>query len=215
MNTFISNTSINTRHAGWALILGSFLITITMVLHPVAGSFEHLIQIATMAMIVHSIALVSIPILFFGYLGLTSMLRTNMTLSLIALSTMTFGLIAVSLAATVNGLVLPLFINRFANAGEESLEVAKMILAYNTSLNHAFDYIYIVSAAVGIVLWSVVMWGSSRNRNWVALSGIILALLALIALFGGFVFTDLHGFRSFIFGLVLWNVLAAFVLIRS
>ncbi len=72
------------RSSGTALLLGSLLMIITMGLHPAGGSIEHLIRISPVIIITHSLAIVSIPFMLFGFWGLTKMLYGQPLLSTFA-----------------------------------------------------------------------------------------------------------------------------------
>ena len=62
------------RLSGWALIVGSVGILVTLVLHPnERGLFDpaQVESVARMTIIVHSIALFAIPFFFIGGLGIS------------------------------------------------------------------------------------------------------------------------------------------------
>ena len=58
------------KGAGLSLIVGSLLMIVTMVLHPVGGDFNHLVKIFTMGKIAHGIAILSLPFVTYGFWGL-------------------------------------------------------------------------------------------------------------------------------------------------
>ena len=72
---FCKSTSIS-------LILGALLIIITMVMHPSGGSIEHIIKISKTITIAHSLAIFSLPIILFGFYGLTIKLLDKWKLSI-------------------------------------------------------------------------------------------------------------------------------------
>ena len=203
------------KAAGISLLIGSFLMFVTMVLHPVGGSFEHILKVRTMGIIAHSIALVSIPFTWIGFWGITKRLDNAPFFSRVAFSFITFGLIAVMLAAAVNGLVLTVFVERYADASPEVIDSITPILHYNGALNHAFDYIFIAGMCVSVLFWSIAILKTKGFPIWLGWMGIVLSLVALLMWVFGFIFVDLHGFRMFIFGTAAWIVCAGFLLMRS
>jgi len=202
------------RSSGAALLLGSLLMIITMGLHPAGGSIEHLIRISSLIIITHSLAIVSIPFMVLGFWGLTKRLYDQPLLSTFAFIIICMGMIAVMFAAAVNGLVLPLFLKYFKEPSPETINLIKPILMYNTSLNHAFDFIYIGAACAATTLWSIAILKTNELPKWIGYFGISLALLFIILLFTGFTLVDLTGFRIFIFGLVSWIMLTGYLIRR-
>ncbi len=202
------------KAAGISLLIGSFLMFVTMVLHPVGGDFEHILRVRVLNMTVHSIALVSIPFTWIGFRGVTNRLSAMPFLSQTAYAFITFALVAVMLAATMNGLVLANFTYRYAEASSGLIDAIKPILHFNSALNHAYDYIFIVGICVAVLLWSLAIIKTGALSKWLGWLGIVLSLAALGMGVAGFVFVNLHGFQIFVFGVVAWTVLAGIGLMR-
>ena len=177
---------------------------VTMILHPVGGDFEHLLRIITIGRVSHIIAIISIPLVAYGFLGLTQKLESS--LSNISFSFMLFGLIAVLFAGAVNGLILMDFVERYEGASEETIASLKPIFRLISSFNHAFDFIFIGAVCLSTGLWSLVILKKKTFPNLLGWLGIMITIAALVSLIAGFVFVDLHGFRIFIFGWVIWVV---------
>ena len=195
-------------------------MVVTMVLHPAGGSLEHLYKITTLIIITHSLALVSLPFSLLGFWGLRKRLEKQKLLSNAGFVTMALGIFAVMCAAATNGIALPLFINHFRDATPGTIESIKLIIIYNTSLNQAFDFIYIGAACGSVLLWSVAILKTGSFPKWIGRYGIILTLFTIIALIAGFIFVNLAGFRIFILGFVSWIVIIGInlrkpVIIRS
>lgn len=203
------------KSSGISLIAGTVLMGLTMALHPAGGSVEHLIKISSVIIISHSLALVSIPIILFGFWGLTQRLKSEFFVSVMAFIVMSFGLVAVMLAATTNGLVLPLFVKRFEGSALTSIEPAKLFISYNTTLNHAFDFIYIGATCLSVLLWSVAMLRTRLFSNWIGWLGFVLSTVVVILSISGFVFVNLFGFRVFITGFICWILIVGYTLQRS
>lgn len=202
-------------YSGSALILGSAVMVVTMVMHPTGGSLEHLRHIATMIIITHSLAILSIPVTLFGFWGLTKRMGTEKPLVMGGFITICMALFAVMLAAAVNGLALPLFINGHYITEPEAQKSLGLLLSYNMTLNHAFDYIFIGGVCSAVILWSIAIIGNSLFPKWVAYVGLATCLLVICSLFAGFIFVDLTGFRVFVAGLVVWMVVIGVMLKRA
>ena len=185
-----------------------------MVLHPAGGSIEQLIRIKTLIMSTHALAVLSMPFCLMGFWGLTKLLGSEKFLSFAAFSFSVFGLIAGMCAGTINGFVLPLFVQRYAGADAATLESVRPTLRYATSLNHGFDYIFIGAMCLSILMWSVEMLHTKKCSKWLAYLGIMICAAALVMLFSGFVFVDLYGFRVFVFSIVTWIIWAGVSLIK-
>ena len=203
------------KSAGLALILGSFLMIMTMVLHPAGGNFEHLVKIFNIIVISHSLAILSIPFSLIGFRGLQRRLGQAPLLSTSAFAIMVVGLGAGVAAAAINGLALPLFVRRYAEAPEQMMETIRLILNYGSSLNHAFDFILIGAVCLSMLLWSLAILITKDLPSWIGFLGITLSLAAFVMILGGFHFVDLHGFRLFIFGWMVWVLSVGVVMMKS
>lgn len=196
-NSYHKNTAIY-------LFLGILLMVATMVLHPTGGNFETLVINSTIAIVSHSLAIFSVPFSMLGFIGLTNILGKESFFSKLALVIMLTGLIAAMLAATLNGLALPLFVSDYASASAETISSIRPVLRYNMILNHSFDYILISAMFISTLLWCIDIQKTKVFPKWIGYFGILLVSSALIAIIFGFYFLDLHGFRIFILGWVIW-----------
>ncbi len=203
------------KNAGIALIIGAVLLTVTMGLHPVGGSFSHLLKIIPLIIGTHALAIVSILILFFGFYGLTKKLSSTYSLSLAAFISIAVALLAGIIAAALNGLALPLFILQYQNATEAVIETIRPVLNYNKSLNHAFDFILIGGIIIAIFLYSLAILKDQTFPKWFAYFGFLISALFIILLCIGFALVDLGGFRIFIFSIVIWKFLAGYLLYKK
>ena len=202
-------------YSGSALMLGSAIMVVTMVMHPSGGNPDHLRHVASMIIITHSLAILSIPVTLFGFWGLTKRMGPENPLVMVGFITMCTGLFAVMLAAAFNGLALPLFLNSHYTADAEAQKSLGLLLNYNSTLNHAFDYIFIGGVCLAVMLWSIATIGGDIFPKWVAYFGLVTCALVICSLFAGFIFVDLTGFRVFIAGLVVWMVINGVMLRRQ
>lgn len=198
----------STQGAGISLIIGSFLMIITMVLHPVGGDFQHLVAIIPMGIISHSIAILSLPFTAYGFFGLTKRLQASPFFANAAFSIMAFGLIAAMLAASINGLILMDFVGTYSDADDQTIAAIKPFLLLLRAFNHAYDFIMIGAVLLSMLFWSIAILQTKSLSIWLGYLGALLAIIALILILADFMFVDLFGFRIFIFGWVVWVIYA-------
>ncbi|HEY8931095.1 MAG TPA: hypothetical protein VIM55_17960 [Mucilaginibacter sp.] len=199
-------------YSGRALVLSAVLMTVTMIMHPAGGTFEHLQHIAAMIIITHSLAILSVPIALFGFWGLTKKLSVDDPLSVGAFITVCIGMFAVLMAAAFNGLALPLFIEQFHDPSAGIRNSLTLLLSYNNALNHSFDYIFIAGIVIAVTLWSVVIIKTKAFPVWVGYFGIFTCVMVVIGMTAGFIFVNLTGFRVFTAGLVVWMIIIGIML---
>ncbi|MDP9231128.1 MAG: hypothetical protein M3O67_10740, partial [Bacteroidota bacterium] len=184
-------------------------------LHPAGGNVEHLLKTASVIIISHSIALLAIPFLAVGFWGLTKKVGTDNFFSVTAFAMVLLGLIAGMIAATINGLALPIYIQNYREASPDITASINPILKNNIAINQAFDFVFIGAICLSTLFWSIAIVLTKKIPLWIGYSGIILFILVIGMLVSGFVFVNLHGFRLYILANVMWFGLIAIVLINS
>lgn len=203
------------KTGGYALISGSLLAILTMGLHPAAGNFEHLRKIIPINITAHSLGILAMLFLLFGFLALKKVFTDGQPLSSAAFIATAAGLCSGILAATFNGLALSIFINQYQNPTPEMIESLRPVIKYNFALNHAFDYIMIAGINIAILLWGIIILKTKLLSKWLAYYGFILNAAFLILVVMGIMLVDLHGFRIFVLGIVSWIVAAGWLLKRA
>jgi hypothetical protein len=196
------------RKSGLALITGMVGTIITMALHPTGHDLMAPGQFASMAQLnvaVHSLALVCIPILFLGALGLTRRLAAPNRLALAGLVLFGFAEVAVMIAATVSGLVTPGLIHHIA-ADPGMADMWHAVLTLNGHLNQAFALIFVVASSVAIVLWSAAMLKSKIFARALGIYGCTLGPLTVLAVLSGHLSLNVHGFGLVILGQAIWFI---------
>ena len=203
------------KSSGISLITGSLLIIATMVLHPAGGSIEYILKTSKSITATHALAIFSLPILFFGFYGLTNKLLDKWKLAKFALLIMGFGLIAAMFAALINGLTLPYFLSTYENSIAENAVTLKLIINYGFAINKPLDYIFIAAICLAVTIYSMLIIYSNKLPKWIGYFGVSLIVSAIIGLISGFVFTNLIGFQIFIFGIATWFLATGISLIKS
>jgi hypothetical protein len=203
------------KSSGISLITGSLLIIATMGLHPTGGSIEYIIKITKSITATHSLAIFSLPILFFGFYGLTNALLDKWKLAKLALIIMEFGLISAMFTALINGLTLPYFLGKYENNIAENSNMLKLIINYGFAINKPLDYIFIIATCLAITIYSLLIVSSDKLPKWIGFFGLSLIVFVLIGLLTGFVFSNLIGFQIFIFGIAIWFLATGISLIKT
>jgi len=205
------------RKSGLALIAGSVAGIITMTLHPTGqhvltpGQLE---SMARMLVAVHALALAGLPALFLGAWGLSRHVGTDDRIAFAALVTYTLALVAVMNAAVFDGLVAPAIIRQMADAAPSSTEMWHMMLNYNFRQNQAFAQLYVAASSVAIALWSISIARSQTLARGVAIYGVVIAPITLIALFSGHLRLNVHGFGAVMLSQAIWFITAGVLLCR-
>src|SRR5215213_9541412 len=202
------------RQSAIALLVGSIAWIVTMALHPTGGSFEKIVRISSVIVGTHSLALATIPLMLFGFLGLTARLGTDRGLPLAAIITYAFGSVAAMCAAVINGLALPAFAQRFAAADPASLDVAHLVVAYGSMMNAGFARVFMAATAVAVVLWSISILTTRALPRWIGAVGLAAGLGGLVLLLSGRLGVHVHEFGLFVFGYAAWTILVGVLLWR-
>ena len=205
------------RVSGLALITGSVAGIITMSLHPTGHElFEpgRFAAVAHMAIAVHALALVSLPVLFLGAVGLSRRLGGTM-LSTAGLTAYAFAAVATMNAAVASGLVAPVIGREILQAASPTLEVWKLLFHYNSAVNQAFAMVYVVASSAALVLWSSAILSTRSLPRGVAIYGCVLGPLTVFAMHIGHLRLDVHGFGMIILSQAAWFITAGILLMRS
>ncbi|MCH2192711.1 hypothetical protein [Kordia sp.] len=203
------------RSTGISLISGALLIIFTMLLHPLGGSIERIISIYNIITTAHSLAIVSLPIVLFGFYGLSVCLLDTYRFSLLSFIIIAFGLIAAMFAALFNGLVLPYFLHQYSDRLTETMDILKPISNFSFAINLPLDYIFIIACCLSIFIYSMIILAKRIFPRWIGYLGIAIALFAIIGFVTAFVFTSLTGFRIFTFSIAFWILSSGVYLIKN
>ncbi len=203
------------QSTGLSLVIGAVLVIATMVMHPSGGSMERILSISRTITATHALAIFCLPIILFGFYGLTYKLMDTRKISVLAFLILAFGLIAAMFAALINGLTLPYFLGHYADRLEASREVLRPIVTYSFAINTPLDYIFIVACCLSILLYSISILMTRRLPVWLGYFGLLFGLFVTIGGFTGFVFTSLTGFRIVTFSIAAWIVCAGVFVMRS
>ena len=202
------------KASGISLLTGAILATITMAIHPVGGSLAEIAARKGVFLFTHSLALISIPFIAFGFWGLATALGTKSRISFLSFAVSCFGLIAVMAAGTLNGFVLPMFASNYAGSKVDGA-VLQAVRDYGWLLGSSMDYIFITGLSLAMAIWSGIMIATGQLSKWLGYYGLLIVVVTVSGLLMKFNFTSDIGFGVFIFTLVSWLIIAAILLIFS
>ena len=205
---------------GIALILGTLGGIITMAFHPTGRDMlnqpdETARRNELIAFAVHTLAIISLPCVFFGLLGFCRRLGLDKPLVSAALVVYGFGAVAAMVAAVINGLIGPILTRKILEADEPTQKLLHLILMNNYLLNQGLTKVYVAAMAFAVMAWSVYLWSNGKLMKAAAVIGFIVGILSLLGVFSGHLKLDVHGFGLFTFALSIWTILVAVFMIRA
>lgn len=203
---------------GVALIVGSLAGIVTMIFHPSGLSHrvspDQLGHLAQVAVATHALALVSLPILVFGFLGFTLKQGGDRPLIQAGFVAYVFASLWVSISAVSSGLIAPRLIGQMVTADESTQKVLQTILSYNFQLNQGFAKLFVIGSSVAVILWSISLLKSGTIR-WLGILGCVIGLVNLFVFGLGHLRLNVHGFGLFTFIQSTWVILLGAMMCRS
>jgi hypothetical protein len=208
----MSRVSIMTddRKAGIALIAGSLGGIVTMALHPTgtAGlTEEQVARLMAASGAVHSLAMVSVLLIFLGACGLTQRIAAADRISFAAMVTFGFACIAVFNATAVSGFIVPSVWRHMAHDVPAAAHQWQIVIDGIFQINQAFASIYSVAASLAIILWSAAALRNGGLGYGVAIYGCVVAPLIILGVGIGHLRPDVHGMAVIWLGQAIWFIL--------
>jgi len=199
------------RKSGIALIAGSLGLILTMAMHPVATGSLTVAQGARLALIsgiAHSIAIVSALLLFLGACGLTARIGAPDRLAFSAVVIYGFACVALLIATTVSGFIVPGIINHMLRDVPANAHQWQVVIVSIFQINQAFAWILSIAASLAIILWSAsaLRNGGGLTRA-VAIYGCIVSAVIILAVGSGRLHLDVHGMGAIALAQAIWFIL--------
>lgn len=208
----------NARESGLALIVGSLTVIVTLILHPTErGLFDpaQVESIARTMIAVHSLALISLPLLFLGACGLSRAVGSNNWLGVAGLVIYGFAGVAMMNAVILDGLVTPGLARAIANAAADKAVGWKIALNHNVLLDQAFMSVFLVASSVAIALWSLAIVRRSALAWGLGIFGFSLGVATVTGQLTGWLAQYPHIFGIVLIGQAIWFTTAGVQLYRS
>jgi hypothetical protein len=203
--------------SGTVLIVGALATMVVMAFHPTGQTpitRENFPSQALLNVTVHSLALVAVPTLFLGLLGLARRVGPS-DVTTAALVAYGFGAVAIMSAAVASGLVVTAVIDQIFTGPTEARAVNQVLLTYTHLLNQGFAKVNLVASSVAILLFSAGIWRSGRLGRAAAVAGAVIGTGLLVAFFFGGLRLDAHGFGIVTFAQSLWLIWLGALLCRE
>jgi hypothetical protein len=202
------------RKSGIALIAGSIGGIVTMAIHPTAGGPMTIAQVDRLAVvsgIAHGLAIASVMVLFLGAFGLARAIASVDRTAFAGIVVFGFACVAVFLAATVSGFVIPAIMQRMARDAV-NMRTWQIVIDSIFQINQAFARIYSIAASIAVILWSVSILKNGGLGRSVAVYGCIISALIIVGVGIGHLRLNVHGMAAVWFGQAIWFVVAGFQL---
>jgi hypothetical protein len=199
------------RKSGMALIAGSLGGILTMAIHPSGMASQTADQVAHLSLIsgaAHSLALVSVLLLFLGACGLTICIAAADRLSFAAIVTYGFACVAIMIAAAVSGFTVPDLMKHMVHDVPDAARHWQIVIDGIFQINQAFARIYSVAASIAIILWSVSALRNGGLARGVAIYGFIVSPLIILGIAIGHLRLNVHGMGAVMLGQAIWFILA-------
>jgi hypothetical protein len=208
----VSTVSIMTddRKAGVALLAGSLGGIVTMAIHPTGAASLTADQVAHLSLvsaIAHSLAMLSVLLLFLGACGVARRLAAADRIAFAAIVTYGFACVAIMIAAAVSGFIVPGIMKHMVRDDPADAHQWQIVIAGIFQINQAFARIYSVAASIAIILWSVSAQRNGGLGRGVAIYGCVIAPLLILGIAIGHLRLDVHGMTVVMLGQVIWFII--------
>jgi hypothetical protein len=210
--------------SGAALMAGAAAAVAVMAFHPtghdmVAGLQRDSQLPLQVGVLVHVLALIAFPLVFFGAVGLTMRIARDHGLATAALIALGVASVAVMGAALPSGLIAPRLIRDMADAGAGAhggdRAIVQALLHYNGLVNQAYAKVHLVASCIAIALWCVVMWRERVFARWIAIFGLLVSTAAVLLFAAGQLRLDIHGYGAVILAQGVWFAAVGWSLWRT
>jgi hypothetical protein len=109
-------------------------------------------------------------------------------------------------APAVSGFVAPALAGELLGSTGPTHDALGVALAYNHHFNQAFAEIYVVGAAIAILLWPIAIIRSRGLSRGLGIYGIVLGPPTIFALVSGHLRLDVHGMGLVVLTQAIWFV---------
>src|SRR6266513_5779027 len=204
---------------GLALIVGMVAGIVTMAFHPTGfdphATAETVAHEMSILVAVHILALTSIPLLVFGFAGVTMRAGWHRPEALLAFIIYALSAVALMLAGIADGLINAALIPQMTGATDPKLQSVKAALSYNFQLNQACAKVFVVGSSLAIVLWSITLFRFGTLERRIGIIGWLISLAALFGLLSGHVHMSAHGFGLIVWLLEVWAIALGVSMLRA
>jgi hypothetical protein len=156
---------------------------------------------------VHSIAMVSVLLLFLGACGLARRIAAADRISFAAIVTFGFACVAVVIATAVSGFIVPDIMKHMGRDVPTAAHQWQIVIDSIFQITQAFARIYSVAASIAMILWSVSGLRNGGIGRGVAIYGCVISALIILGIGVGHLRLDVHGMTVIWLGQAIWFIL--------
>ena len=203
------------RKSGIALIISSLGGILTMAIHPTAAGSptpEQIRPLSVSSGAAHSLAMVSVLLLFLGACGLAQSIAAPDRISFAAIVTFGFACVAIFVAAAVDGFIVPALMKHMVRDVPAATRQWQIVIDGIFQINQAFARIYSVAASLAMILWSVSVLRNGGFSRGIAIYGCMISALIILGIGVGHLRLDVHGMAAVWLGQAIWFVLVGYQL---
>ncbi len=201
------------RAGACALILGAIAYGALMAVHPSHGGGPNIIGTFSLSALVHATALISKPVLVFGFVALTRSQGFERPLPVLALCFYALAALFTMFAGTMSGVMFPKLAEAAHTPGAD-IAVIQDFARYTTWLNRSYAQVHFDLSSIAILIWSLSWRGAGMLAWGIRIVGAAVGLGVL-----GWQLSDTinlearQGALLITLGHSLWAILAAFALL--
>lgn len=206
------------RKSGIALLAGSLGGIVTMAIHPVAPAAptpEQVAHLITVSGAAHSLALLSVLLIFLGACGMARHIAARDRLSFAGIVTYGFACVAVMIAAAISGFIVPKTLQHMVRDDAANAHQWQIVVHSMFQINQAFARIYSVAASIAIILWSISALRNGGLSRSVAIYGCVIAPLIILGIGIGHLLLDVHGMAAVMLGQAIWLLVVGYQLCNA
>jgi hypothetical protein len=210
-----SGSMTDNRKSGIALIAGSVGGIVTMAIHPIAGGPMSVAQVERLALVsgvAHGIAIASVVVLFLGACGLAKSVAAEDRTSFAGVVVFGFACVAIFIAATVSGFIIPATMKHMARDGAAEMRTWQIVIDGIFQINQEFAKIHSVAASLAVILWSVSVLRNGGLSQSVGVYGCVISALIILGIGIGHLRLNVHGMAAVWLGQAIWFIVAGWQL---
>lgn len=204
---------------GYALIIGMLLSVGIMFFHPIdignlaeANVVRHNNHINILT---HTLGLLSLPFVLFGFVGVLRRTGWDHPLSLFAFIIYSLSVVAIMLAAIASGLIKSALVQQLIVAPVEMQKIIEGGLYYTSHINQACAKVFVVGASLAIFSWSCAIVRLSCFERWIGIFGWLVAAIMFTGIVSSHIRLDTHGFGAIMLLQATWAIALGMSLIHQ
>lgn len=206
------------RASGILLISSTALAVVFMAHHPTSGTHDAAVFAERAARgiaglsLVHGVLIVVLLLMTTGFVSIIDVVSHRRLLARLALTSLIVGAASGTIAALINGFILPITAGQFAG---ETAEALAPLLALCLNANSVLARVCVLGLSTHAALCGVGLLPSRGMPRLAGVAGVCCGLLSPLLLLVGSLPMNVSGFGSFVVINGVWTITAGLTLIGS